>query len=460
MLISLNAHSFALSYLTTAESLSWNGAYTSVSDSFEAMLYNPAGIYMTNKKFGINVFGSSGIRVYNNFLSTADIFQVFKIISKGGGDISQFANEKLIFLPDGNGFELGTEISMFNFMFYKRVKNFTISGAMIPKTYLSANLSKSIFTGVFTKLDLTQTFSTKLTATFLQYFDFNFSLSTKARFLERLLPFVRDIYVGATGHIYIPTIFANAAANISVIPGEANNDGLILPKLKLSQKINYGGVVFSPLSSLKNSPPFSQVSSLFLDELGGFGLGFDMGFIVVFNNFLKAGFTINDLGFISFPNSGKIESTIESDPMDIQNKIGDIFSNLEVKKEPFGWMPATTFRTGVLLTPVKNNYFDLLIAGDMALTDLQRAINGDYPVFNIASGVEFALKTRNNFFKMPVRISFNYNTQSNNFAISHGLGLYLGPVEMEVAIRGLEILFTDWGSKEFCLAYDFKFQFD
>ncbi|HOV13209.1 MAG TPA: DUF5723 family protein [Spirochaetota bacterium] len=450
---------FSVSYITTAESLSWNGAYASVSEGFEAMLYNPAGIYMTPKKFGINVFGSSSFRIYNNFLTTGDVFQAFRIATGSNNDISEFAKEKVKYLPDGNGFEVGFEISMFNFMFYKKIKNFSISGSMIPKTYLTGNISKSLFSAVFNKLDLSDPFNTKVSATFLQYLDFNFSISTKARFLERMLPFVREIYVGATGHVYIPTAFVNVVGNISVSSGNPNDMGLMLPRVKYNHKINYGGVALSPLTALKSTVP-SQISSLFQDDLGGFGLGFDMGFIVVFNNWLKGGFAINDLGFITFPNSVMIETSFDEDVMNVQNKFMNIFDKITPKREAFGWMPATSFRTGVLLTPVKNNYFELLIAGDIAVTDIQRAINGDYATFNIASGIEFAPKSKNNIFKMPVRISFNYNTQSNNFAISHGLGLTLGPVEMEVAIRGFEILFTDWGTKEFCLAYDFKFQFD
>ncbi|OHD18888.1 MAG: hypothetical protein A2086_13000 [Spirochaetes bacterium GWD1_27_9] len=446
----------SLNFLTTAESVSWNGAYTSVADSFEAMLYNPAGIYMTEKKWGLNAFGSSGIRVYNNTLSTSDLLKVFNLMKTNNGDITDFVKTKMSLMPDLNGFDLGFDLSMFNFMFFYKTKDYGFSFSFLPKTYITASLSKSIFQTVFDKLDVEKGINAKISATAMQYFDLNFSLSTRVRFLEKAMPFFNAIYAGVTGHVYIPTFFANVVGEGSVYKGSPNADGIYSYRLKLNPKMIFSGIAPNFFTLIPNSPiPFQSGT-------GGVGFGFDMGFILEFNRFVKVGFSITDLGFFAL-SANQIETAVDLDIMDVQNistNLLNSFKNTKSQLISYGWMPATSFRLGVLVTPVKHKYFDLLIAGDISVTDLQRAINGEYATFNVSTGVEFTPKTGNNKLKFPLRLAFNYNTQANAPSFSWGFGLHAGPVEMEVAIRGLEVLISGWGAKEIAIAYDFKFEFD
>src|SRR4030066_1080993 len=83
LLIFLTLRLFPLNYITTAESISWNGAYSSIADGFEAMLYNPAGLYFTSTKYGFNIFGSYGVRLYSNSMSSDDLIKAFLTMQKG-----------------------------------------------------------------------------------------------------------------------------------------------------------------------------------------------------------------------------------------------------------------------------------------------------------------------------------------------------------------------------------------
>src|SRR4030065_1579146 len=67
---------FSINYITTAESISWNGAYTSVADGFEAMLYNPAGLDFSKTRYGFNIFGSYGIRFFSNSMTSDHVIKM------------------------------------------------------------------------------------------------------------------------------------------------------------------------------------------------------------------------------------------------------------------------------------------------------------------------------------------------------------------------------------------------
>jgi len=196
----------AINYLTTAESVSWNGAHASISEGMEAILYNPAGLYMSPTRYGLNLFGSYGLRFYNNSISTDGIIKFLEAgITNSNISETGVISQMLQFMPI-TGFDTGVDISMLNFMSYFRMKKFTFGISMIPKTSFTAVISKQFFTTIFDGLDLMtpQDFNVKFTMT--QYIDFNFNLSTRAGFLEKLLP-VEGIYVGFSGHFYLPTIY-------------------------------------------------------------------------------------------------------------------------------------------------------------------------------------------------------------------------------------------------------------
>lgn len=473
---------YTINYITTAESLSWSGAYTSVSDGFESLLYNPAGLYMTSVKYGLNLFGNYGVRVYTNSISTDHIL---KFLEKGinNENATDLFASFLNFMPP-NGLDTGFDISILNFMTYFRLNKFSLGISVIPKTYFTTTLEKKAFESVLQNLDLTEPVSANWSVNFIQYIDLNFSLSTRVKFLEKHLTGVEAIYAGFTGHFYLPTMFIRGKSTDSSIKSFETNNVYGFYGYKVSIK----GDVYANIASFISEPiKASGFSSTLPDNGGdylnpilnqsgsvGFGFGVDMGFIVKFNRFVRLGFAINDLGFFVFPKTAKLTLNTEADLTPdvanssltfnfdefkndllngMQNSMRDNISDGGVQ----GWMPATTFRLGVAVTPIRHKYIDLIIAGDISVSDLHRTILGDYATFNIAIGIEFTPKA--NWVEFPMRFAFSYNTQANNPAFSFGLGLYLGPVEMEIAFKGIEVLIKEWGAKEVACAIDFKLEF-
>ncbi|HOV13921.1 MAG TPA: hypothetical protein PK771_06530, partial [Spirochaetota bacterium] len=120
-------------------------------------------------------------------------------------------------------------------------------------------------------------------------------------------------------------------------------------------------------------------------------------------------------------------------------------------------MMPLAIRCGIAITPPPNKYFDLIFAADISVSDLNRAVNLEYPAFNFATGVEFTPKI--NWFSLPLRVAFNYNSEANTPSFSFGTGLHLGPVEMEIGVKGLEVLFIGLGAKELLVGFDLKFEF-
>jgi hypothetical protein len=177
------------------------------------------------------------------------------------------------------------------------------------------------------------------------------------------------------------------------------------------------------------------------------------------------GFGITDLGLIIFPSTAKVsiemDTTIDLDNFEtyrddyLDNLIGELtesdgsFGDAEIQ------MPPTAIRLGVAFTPFKKDIF--MWASDISVTDFNLLLNDGYPSFNIASGIEF--KPGYQWFAVPMRLSVSYNTQSNFPTFSGGIGLYLGPVEMEIAMKGLEFFISGWGARDVCFGYDFKFEF-
>lgn len=482
IILIFNIKLYSLNYITTAESLSWSGAYTSVSEGFEAMLYNPAGLYMTTVRFGLNLFGTYGIRVYTNSISTDHVLKFFE---KGinNGNATDLFTSFLNFMPP-NGFDSGFDVSLLNFMSYFRLNKYTLGISIIPKTLFTTTLEKNIFEAVFKNLNLVNPIKANWTINSIQYFDINFNLSTRAAFLEKQLTSIEAIYVGLTGHFYLPTAFIRAKSNQTSIESFPTNNSWGLYGYRVNIKgeafLNVSSIISEPLnaSGFVNTlgPNESSFLSPLLGNCGsvGFGFGVDMGFILKFNRFVKLGFVVNDLGFFIFPKTAKLNINIVSDlTPDInngslsfnfenfgntisngfQNKLKDNISDGGVQ----GWMPPTTFRIGVAITPIRHKYIDLIIASDISISDLNRTIDDNYVTFNIALGIEFTPKA--SWIEFPMRLAFSYNTQANNPSFSFGLGLYLGPVEMEVALKGIEILINGWGAKEVGIALDFKLEF-
>jgi hypothetical protein len=455
----LTYSSYSLSYITTAESISWNGAYTSIADGFEAMLYNPAGLYMTERRFGINAFGSYGMRLYDNVLSSGDILGVLKKM-KGDGNISEFIIKYLEVMPQA-GFDGGVDISFLNFMMYLKYSDFSLGLSIIPKTYATFTLQKELFNYVFKNINLTVPVQVTANGKLVEYLDINFNLSTRAKAIEKNMQ-VDAIYAGLTGHFYLPTLYIDSRNKVNISTGAPDSNGIYTYNMQVTGNTYVAG--FLP-SILKYNPAFASYGPLFNNDAGaGFGFGLDLGFIVKINKFIKVGFSMTDLGFMVFPQAAKLEinnsqSISPYNFTEILNFSSFLLKNIlgsTPKTAVTGLMSPLAFRLGLGITPLRSNYYDFLIALDASLSDIDRVIYGEYLTFNFSAGVEFAPKY--NWFQMPLRITFCYNSQCNYPSSSQGIGLYLGPAEMEIGIKGL-LDYLIWGAKEMALGVDFKFEF-
>jgi len=208
-------------------------------------------------------------------------------------------------------------------------------------------------------------------------------------------------------------------------------------------------------------------------------LGFDFGFTLVFNQYVKVGFAINDLGFIIFPKVSKkitdgeitiadMSDTIKGDGSITDNiaavfKIKDakaamdIFLSSDPKSETFAMISPISMRTGVSITPVYSRYFDFILAADISISDFYKIVFKGYPTFAIATGFEFAPKV--GWFRMPIIAAFNFNTESLGPSFSFGIGLHLGAAKMMIGVKGLEGLIQGYGSNDMAFGFDFKFEF-
>ncbi|HPO49178.1 MAG TPA: DUF5723 family protein, partial [Spirochaetota bacterium] len=399
-------HINSAAFVTTAASVAWAGAYASIADGFEAMLYNPAGLYMTNRRFGLNVFGSYGFRFYNNTLSTD---HVLKIFGSKESDLTQFIADRLNGMTD-MGFDIGLDFSMMNFMFYIKYEKFSFGFSFLPKTYSKITIGKSLFQAIGQKLDLTNPLNLKISATFLQYVDMNFNLSARPAFLEKFIP-VEAIFVGATGHFYLPTVLLSVVTSGDIKKGTPNSTGINTFDISLKGDVNVGGMVPHILSQSGLKTGFAALDdAISKSQSTGFGLGLDLGFIVKFNKIVKLGFSMTDIGFISIPQSTRLKMDLSkkidfldmanftaSFTDDIMNSLGNITNDTA-----FFYMMPLAIRCGIAVTPPPNKYFNLIVAADISVSDLNRAVNSEYPAFLFATGIEFAPKVM--WFSLPLRL--------------------------------------------------------
>ncbi|MBN2547136.1 MAG: hypothetical protein JXB50_15145, partial [Spirochaetes bacterium] len=162
-----------LNYITTAESISWYGANTSVSDGLEAMLYNPAGIYLAPARFGLNMLGTYGVRYYNNTFTTAKLIDLYKL-SISGKNLTKYGwiSDMISYMPD-TGYEIGFNYSIGNIMTFIRFTNFSLGLSLQQKFNTSMVMDKNIFRTIFQKLDLTKENYYDIKFYALNYIDFN-----------------------------------------------------------------------------------------------------------------------------------------------------------------------------------------------------------------------------------------------------------------------------------------------
>lgn len=458
---------YGLNYITTAESISWNGAYTSVADGFEALLYNPAGLYFTQAKYGINILGSYGFRFYTNSLSSDDFRKLFQAMQTGQNITKSGVLDNILLFMPATGFDLGMDFSGANIMTYFKYNKFSLGISFIPKTYMTTVLSRELFTTIFQRFDLTEPLDLNMKVSAVQYLDLNVSLSTRAEFLEKVIP-VEKIFVGMSGHFYFPTFYTRTNSLIRLSAGKPDSKGFIDNYIfRIKGGVLYGGNR-AATEIVKNIPASPQYLGAYSNYGGSaaFGLGFDFGFLIQFNRFFRLGFAVTDIGFMVFPHMAKVDMDLTAD-LNLDNATSFVNTIMtktqnalqdddEVTYASTEWlMPNTAVRFGIALTPFKSGI--LTVAADISISDLNRIALQEYPTFNFSTGVEFLPGYK--WFAFLLRVAFNYNSQANNASFSFGTGLYLGPVEMEIGVKGLEFLFLNLGAKEVAVGVDFKFEF-
>lgn len=470
---------YSLNYITTAESIAWSGAYTSVATGFESMLYNPAGLYRTNKSYGIiPFFGTLGLRVYSSSLSSSEIVNLFYQPDR---DIKKFAIGKIDQLYDFNiNPEIGVNVSTLNFLVYRNMGEYSIGISILPKTYSRVQFEKSAFKFIFESFDLSTPFYFFVKGRLFQYYDLNYMMSTRVKFLEKRIPVFKEIYAGFSGHFYIAGFYADFDGYGEVSAGEPSNTFGIIPyNVKVKGRLTTGGITQIKVNDLLFGViDYDFVSGTDIDNsivdaiVGnknafGFGLGVDFGTLVVVNKMVSFGFSVTDLGFFTFPEASEssVEYNLSIDSYALAKGESTIDKSMSFKVESSQtksvfMMTETAIRSGILFTPpIKNKFIDLKIASDISLADFNKIADSGYPTFNFALGVEFTPKTKRNI-RFPLRASFSFNTEALNPSFSFGLGLYAGPVEFDFGIKGLEFLIDGWGAKEVQIGFDMKYEFD
>ncbi|MBN2545497.1 MAG: hypothetical protein JXB50_06855, partial [Spirochaetes bacterium] len=337
------------------------------------------------------------------------------------------------------------------------------------------------FRTIFQKLDLTKENYYDIKFYALNYIDFNLSLSTRAKFLEKRLP-IEKIFTGMSVHFYLPTLYLRSKAATRIGPGKLNTSSGFYDSYDIRMR---GDLIAATNGSLTNSyqTSFDLVSSNFdsdsvqhdslkylvevlnYSNTVAFGLGVDLGFILQFNRFIKLGFAATDVGFMVFPSAGKVNFDVdfELETSNAFNFFDQFISNLrndlyneEITRGNIEWIMApTAFRLGVAVTPFKKNIFTW--STDISISDMNNISLIGYPTFNVSTGIE--ILPGYNWFAIPLRAAFSYNTQANFPSFSFGIGLYLGPVEMDIGVKGLEALISNFGAKEVCVGADLKFVF-
>ncbi len=478
LVIAVNLYSY--DFMATARSIAWGGAYSSASDSFEALAYNPAGIYMTNKKFGFDILGNYSARIYSQYFSTDTAINLIKAFN------SRTAINTVIpdVGPDGSTF--GVNANILNLSMYINLDKFGMGFYLKNRQFSYITVDKGLLNmlteGISFYGDDQTSFSIKGAA--LDFLDFGFSMSTRLRFLERATK-IQKIYAGFTSHFYLPLYFAEMNLNgmtfaelKTISTGNSSLGTLNLYKYMASVDgyVRSSGIPPSlgrTLSSIFNADiSNSDLASAFLQDrvgYGDFGIGFDFGFIMVFNQYVKLGFAINDLGFLIFPQTSKgninsnvrlfelVEKNGQIDTSGDQFDINKIFHISEPEKETYVMISPLTMRTGVVITPVYNRYFDLILSVDMSASDFYKLQFQGYPTFAVGTGIEFAPKV--GWFRFPLITAFSFNTESLSPSFSFGTGLHLGPVKMMIAVKGLEGLIEGYGSNDMVVGLDFKFEF-
>lgn len=460
----------AVGYTSSAESTGWNGAHSSTSSGFEAMFYNPAGIFFSEAKFGINILGSVGMRAYTNAFSTSDVIQTFKTLKSDNRNITAALHKQLGQIPE-TGLSFGFDFSHTFFMAFRKYQTFAFAASWNTRSYCNFTLGKDLFHSLFQKLSLEKGINERVRGTFLLYEDLNFSLSTRASFLEKLLPAINGIYVGFSTHVYVPLLYSNFDTSVRIKTGSTDPiTGIYRYDTQLSGEFTYASIL--PGNLFRNLPlpdagNFNYQS--ILNNSGSFGVGFglDLGILLEINRFIRVGLSVTDLGFFVFDKTiySSFYSNRELDVFNPQDfldhslnaALKEFSNNFRQRNTPLCFMPATAIRTGAAITPLKNRIIQITLPINFSVSHFQEIAEGGIPVLDVATGIEVIPST--GWFSVPLRISIGYSTRSNMAVLACGAGLYLGPCVLEFGLQGIEALIFSFGARSFSIALDLKFLF-
>lgn len=434
-------------YSDSARSTAMNGAHSAASlDGFESMMFNPAGLAASKSVFGLHILGTLGMNAYSNSFNLTTAIEIMEQLQAGNGDIEHFVSN----MREQNlntGIQAGFQMNYNLFKFFFQTKYFSFGVSDTLKARARMFIGDDLFSTVFDKVDLNkgQTLGT-IGADLLLYNDLSSTFSMYLWMLERKTPF-RGFYIGGGVHQYTPIIHSSASLSGKLEKGSLDskidvsqvNANLYKYDLELDGKVN----IASPaaLNWGKSGIPIVQD----LNKGAGipFGLGFDLGLIIDFNKWVRAGFSVTDLGFMISPSTEvEIDRTIN---IDLQNteSVGDEFSKLrdDFKNGGVGGtevvMAPLAMRLGATVTPYSNRFIDLECPITFTITDFDLLVLGFLPTFGVSTGVEFTVKA--GVFSMPLWTSLGYFT-SSGISVGFGGGLHLGVCHLDLGIRGLESL--------------------
>lgn len=440
-------------YSDSARSLAMNGSHSAASlDGFEAMMFNPAGLAAGKSSFGLNILGTLGLNVYSNSFDLITAVEIMEQLQAGNGNIEPFI-DNMRKQNLNTGIQAGLQMNYNLFKFFSQTKYFSFGFSDTLKMRARMFVGDDLFATVFDKIDLNgkQSLGT-IGADLFLYNDFSTTFSMYLWMLERKTPF-RGFYVGGGIHHYTP--IAHASANFSGKLGKGSldskvdvddvNANLYKYDLDLDGKVN----IASPAALCWDKFGVPVIQDLKNGTGIPFGLGFDLGLIIDFNKWVRAGFSVTDLGFMMAPSTEVgIDRTIS---IDVQNmgSVGDEFSKLvdDFKAGGVGGtevvMAPLAMRLGATVTPYSNRFIELECPVTFTVTDFDLITLGFLPTFGVSGGVEFTVNA--GIFSMPLWTSIGYFT-SSGVSIATGGGLHLGVCHFDLGVRGLESLMVTTGN--------------
>lgn len=436
-------------YNDSARSTAMNGAHSAATyDGFEAMLYNPAGLAGGQDRFGLHIMGTLGMNLYANSFNLTTAVEMMEQLQAGNGNIEHFISgmrEQSLF----TGTQAGLAMNYNLFKFFFRTKYFSLGISDTLKIRGRMFLGDGLFSTLFEEIDLSKkrSFGT-VGADLMFYNDLNTTFSMYLWMLERKTPF-RGFYVGGGVHWYTPIAHASAAfsgklgkgslgSKLDVSQVDAN---LYTYDLELDGKV----CLASPIAYC-----WSNLNVPLANGFGvPFGLGFDLGLIIDFNKWVRAGFSVTDLGFMASPATKfEVSKDVKLDLQDMAN-IGSEFSDIADtfsgggKGTSEAVLAPLAMRLGATATPYSNRFIDLECPLNFTVTDFDLIALGFLPTFGFSTGVEFTVKL--GVLHMPLWTSIGYFT-SSGVSLGFGGGLHVGVWHLDFGLRGIEALMAPAGN--------------